>query len=325
MSARDPARPVAVPVLTVLTLLLTLAGCGRGPASLAEVADFGANPGNLRMFLHVPPGAPPGAPVVLALPGCTQTAEEYRKAGWDALADAAGFHVVYAEQPRTNNPTRCFNWFQPGDQRRGEGEPASLVQMVEHVIGRYGADRRRVFVTGASAGGAMTAVLLAAYPDVFSAGSILAAGPYRCATGVPDSFRCLRGEVDLPAQAWGDLVRAAHPGFPGPYPRVSVWHGSGDTTVSPRNLTQLVRQWTDVHGLDQQPEVVRNTPDYAYAAHRDRGGAVVVESWLVDDLGHAIPVDPGPGPTQGGETGGYFADADVNSTAASARFFGLVG
>jgi poly(3-hydroxybutyrate) depolymerase len=54
---------------------------------LEEVAEFGANPGELRMLRFVPPGLPPGAPLVVVLHGCTQTATGYDKgAGWSTLA-----------------------------------------------------------------------------------------------------------------------------------------------------------------------------------------------------------------------------------------------
>ena len=49
----------------------------RPPTRLRELTAFGANPGNLRMFAYVPEHVPPRAPLVIALHGCTQTADEY--------------------------------------------------------------------------------------------------------------------------------------------------------------------------------------------------------------------------------------------------------
>ena len=276
------------------------------------------------MFLHVPPGTPPGAPVVLALPGCGQSAEEYLRAGWNELADRAGFLVVYAEQRRRNNPTGCFNWFLPGDSARGSGEPLSLVQMVEEAARRVPGGSQRVFVTGTSAGGAMAAVLLAAYPDVFAGGAILAAGPYGCAASLAESVGCLLGRVDHPPEEWGDRVRAAFPGHDGPYPRVSLWHGTDDRVVDPVNLRESAEQWRDVHGL--APDSGRSEPGGGseHVVYRDAGGTPVLETHLVRGLGHAAPVDPGPRPDQGGEQGEHFADVDLHSTYSAARFLGLV-
>lgn len=52
--------------------------------------------------------------------------------------------------------------------------------MAAHAASAYGADPARTFVTGLSAGGAMTSVMLAAYPDVFAAGAVIAGLPYDC-------------------------------------------------------------------------------------------------------------------------------------------------
>jgi poly(hydroxyalkanoate) depolymerase family esterase len=162
-------------------------GPPRAPrsSSLREVPKFGRNPGNLRMFVHIPDGLPSMAPLVVALHGCDQTAEGYdRGTGWSALADRLGFAVVYAEQQPANNPKNCFSWFLPGDTTRDLGEARSIRQMVEHAIANFGVDRSRVFVTGLSAGGAMASAMLATYPEVFAGGAIIAGLPHGSARSV---------------------------------------------------------------------------------------------------------------------------------------------
>jgi poly(3-hydroxybutyrate) depolymerase len=132
---------------------------------LKELTGFGANPGNLRMFVHVPEHLPADAPLVVALHGCSQSAEQYDVGtGWSMLADKLGFAVVYPEQQPANNPQNCFSWFSPGDIARDQGEALSIRQMVAHAVASFGVDPRRVFVTGLSAGGAMASVMLATYP-----------------------------------------------------------------------------------------------------------------------------------------------------------------
>ena len=110
--------------------------------------------------------------MVVALHGCSQDAHAYdHGAGkWSSLADRWGFLVVYPEQQLTNNQNNCFSWFLPGDTARGNGEALSIHQMVEHAIGKFGADPEKVFVTGLSAGGAMAVVMLATYPETFAGG-----------------------------------------------------------------------------------------------------------------------------------------------------------
>jgi len=150
----------------------------RRPTRLRELTGFGANPGNLRMFAYAPKDLPPKAPLVIALHGCTQTAAEYdHGTGWSSLADSLGFAVVYPQQQPANNPKNCFSWFLPDDIARGHGEARSIREMVEYAIATFAADRRKVFVTGLSAGGAMASVMLATYPEVFAGGAIIAGLP----------------------------------------------------------------------------------------------------------------------------------------------------
>ncbi|MGA8900932.1 extracellular catalytic domain type 1 short-chain-length polyhydroxyalkanoate depolymerase, partial [Bradyrhizobium sp.] len=124
---------------------------------LTETPQFGSNPGALRMFSFVPPGLQDGCPLVVVLHGCTQSAASYDLgAGWSTLAERFGFALLLPEQQRLNNPNGCFNWFQSEDIERGHGEAASIRQMVMTMVSNHGIDPARVFVTGLSAGGAMT-------------------------------------------------------------------------------------------------------------------------------------------------------------------------
>ena len=161
------------------------AGVSGEGAELRPVTQFGSNPGALRMWLHVPEGLTAKAPLVVVLHGCGQTAAGYAAgAGWLATADRYGFAVLCPEQVGSNNANLCFNWFEEADIRRGGGEAESVAQMVRRAVDDLDLDGRRVFITGLSAGGAMAAVMLAAYPETFAAGAIIAGLPYGAASGV---------------------------------------------------------------------------------------------------------------------------------------------
>src|SRR5262245_30892460 len=129
------------------------------------VADFGSNPGMLDMYEYVPASLPAGRPIVVVLHGCTQTAAGMEPAGWDALADEYQFAVVYPQQRNANQQLNCFTWYGATDIARSGGEAESIIQMVDTSIAMHGGDASRVYVTGISAGGAFTAVMLATYPD----------------------------------------------------------------------------------------------------------------------------------------------------------------
>lgn len=277
---------------------------------LTFVSPTADNPGNLTMTRYVPDGLPSGRPVVVALHGCTQTAATYGTgSGWLELADRLRFTVVLPEQKTANNLNRCFNWFERGDTTRGQGEVESIAQMVRQTVAETGADPLRVYVTGLSAGGAMTAAMLATYPELFAGGGIVAGVAYRCAASMIEAFSCMYPGRNLPPATLGGAVRSAS-SHTGPWPTVSVWQGSADYTVAPANATELVEQWTNVHGIPASPTRTDTVAGYPHAVY-ESGGRVVVEKYTITGMGHGQPVDPGTGAAQCGRAGAYVLDVNI--------------
>ncbi len=322
--ARRP-RTIAVH-LTVLAMAVATAVVAVGfaaterpaeAATMEEVTGFGSNPGNLQMFRYLPTALPAGRPLVVVLHGCTQNAAGYgTNSGWTRLADTWGFALVLPQQRSANNANSCFNWFESGDTARGSGEALSVKQMVDRM--RTDVGSAATYVTGLSAGGAMTAVMLATYPEVFAGGGIVAGIPYRCATTLGAAFSCMNPGTDLTPAQWGDRVRAAS-SHSGPRPKVSIWHGTADTTVRPSNRVELVDQWTNAHGTDQTPDVSDTIAGYPHKVYGS-----VVESVEVTGMNHGQPIDPGSGATQCGTTAAYILDVNVCAAYHMARFWGLV-
>ena len=276
---------------------------GQPPTRLRELTAFGANPGNLRMFAYVPGRLPRLAPLVVALHGCSQTAEAYEHgAGWSQLADRLGFAVVYPEQQPANNPQKCFSWFLPGDTTRDQGEALSIQQMVEHGVAEFGIDRRRVFVTGLSAGGAMATAMLATYPEVFAGGAIIAGLPYGCARSVQQALDAMFTEQSQSADTLGDRVRAASK-HRGPWPKLSVWHGTADPIVKPSNAEDIVRQWTDVHGLTAAPSYEETIGSYRRRVWADADGEPRIEAFSIDGMAHGVPLESAMGDDNCGAAG----------------------
>ena len=191
--------------------------------------------------------------LVVVLHGCGQTAAGYDLGtGWSTLAKRYGFALLMPEQQGSNNANTCFNWFNPGDIARGRGEAASIRQMIARMVADHKIDSRRIYITGLSAGGAMTSVMLAIYPEVFAGGAIIAGLPFGIASNVREALGGMMQSTSRPADELGDLVRKASK-HKGPWPKVSVWHGSADRTVNPGNANEIVKQWLDVHGLPPAP------------------------------------------------------------------------
>jgi poly(hydroxyalkanoate) depolymerase family esterase len=289
-------------------------------SSLEGVRD---NPGNLRARCYVPDGLEAPAPLVVVLHGCTQDAAVYdHGSGWSTLADRLGFALLFPEQQRANNPMLCFNWFSAGDTRRGRGEAESIRSMIEAMKDAHGIDPARIFVTGLSAGGAMASVMLAAYPEIFAAGAILAGVAYGCASDVSGAFDCMAGRAGGDPETLARNVRGAS-SHQGPWPRVQVWQGSADATVVPSNAEAIVRQWTRVHGLDSRPDRVSTVDGYPRRTWLGAGGEPLVEHYAITGMAHGVPLGPLGGEDSLGEAGAHMLDVGLSSTARIAEFFGI--
>ena len=292
----------------------------RQASRLSEMTGFGSNPGALKAYSYRPEALPDDAPLVVILHGCTQTAADYdHGSGWSQLADRHGFALLYPEQQRANNPNLCFNWFVSGDTRRDSGEALSIAQMVRRMIEMHGLDRRRIFVTGLSAGGAMTSVMLATYPDLFAGGAMIAGLPYGCAGSVPEAFDRMRGHGLPPARTSQGLLRDAS-SHTGPWPTVSVWHGTRDLTVVPANQDAIVAQWRGVHQLSVEPTRTNHVDGHSRRVWCDGSGVAKIEEFRIAGMGHGSPLGVADGI---GSPGAFMLEAGISSTRHIADFWQL--
>ena len=285
---------------------------------LQSFNDFGDNPGALHAYEFVPANLGREAPLVVVLHGCLQSASAYDGGtGWTSVAEKHGFALLFPEQARINNPNKCFNWFNPEDSQRNSGEPASIIQMVEAMVSRHNLDRGRVFVTGLSAGGAMTSILMATCPDIFAGGAIIAGLPFGTAGTVPEAFDSMRGSS---RRMFVPLLEQEISGFDGRWPKISVWHGDADTVVVPSNADDIVQQWLSAHELDPKTEQTSNEDGFPRRYWSNAEGVVLVEDCRIPGMGHGTPRDK----HDAGASSAYMLDVDVSSTRHIARFWGLV-
>ena len=292
---------------------------------LAEVKGFGSNPGSLRMFSYAPVVQQHPRALVVVLHGCGQSAAGYDVgAGWSTLAKHYGFAVLMPEQQPSNNVNTCFNWFNPEDIAREHGEACSIRQMIARMVADHGIDPRRIFITGLSAGGAMTTVMLATYPELFAAGAVIAGLPFGVATNVREALTGMRASRPRSPSELGDLVRkATH--HKGKWPKLSVWHGTADRTVYPGNANEIVKQWLDVHHLPLEPMSAGMVDGHPHEVWWDADGETVVESYTIADMAHGTPLGVADNDKHYGTQGAFMIEAGISSSYHIAKFFGLTG
>ena len=289
---------------------------------LGILGEFGSNPGDLDARIYLPSSSEASA-LVVVLHGCTQSASVYDKgSGWSKLAERHGFALLFPQQRRTNNPNLCFNWYLPSEARRGRGEAASISQMIQHMAREYQLDRSHIFITGLSAGGAMTAVMLASYPELFAGGAIIAGLPFASANTLPEALERMRGQGspsrrELLARARAAADREIEP------PVLSVWHGTQDTIVDPANATAIVNQWRDLHGLGDANGNLETVAGHRRETWSDTRGRVRVEKYDIRGMGHGTPLDTRDDQACG-STGPHMLQANICSTRQIANSWGLI-
>ena len=294
-----------------------------------------------RAFKLFAPGGFEGEslPLVVMLHGCTQDPDDFAVGTrMNELAQEHGFFVLYPAQAARSNAHKCWNWFAPGDQRRGAGEPALLAGMVRHVLQTHPVDADRVYVAGLSAGGAMAAILAREYPDIFAAAGVHSGLPPGAAHDVASAFSAMKSG---PAARSGRRVagrgpaRSARagkaPAAAGPASRsavqtplasapVIVFHGDADATVVASNGDAVVEAALVGHASPAAEVVAESGAGKRHARRTvwratDAGvdSPTLAEQWIVHGAAHAW---------SGGAAAGSYTDPDgPDASREMVRFF----
>lgn len=253
-------------------------------------------------------GAP--LPLIVMLHGCTQDADDFAAGTrMNALAERHDCLVVYPIQPKTANPSGCWNWFKPSDQERERGEPSLIAGITRDVMASHSVDPARVYVAGLSAGGAMAAVMIHTYPELYAAAGIHSGLPYRCAHNLPSAFAAMKGGI----RARRGRPADSQDGASVPKRPLIVFHGDADATVHPSNGSELVREFS------------ASTSPVAETLDRHAGGractrrrltaanGIDAEYWIIHGAPHAWA---------GGSVHGTYTDASgPDASAEMVRFF----
>ena len=300
-------------------------GLGRMPgktpaAPLPEGAKFDsgsfANAAGSRHYKLYVPAAYHGQalPLVVMLHGCTQDPDDFAAGTqMNAVAEAQKCLVLYPQQSQAANSSKCWNWFNAGDQARDNGEPSIIAGMTREVAARYNVDPKQIFVAGLSAGGAMAAIMGTIYPDLYAGVAVHSGLPYGAATDLPSALAAMHsGMAKTPAQAQQAGGGQAFKGIP-----VIVFHGDADHTVNMRNGEQVmagaVPSGSAAGVRSREQGQVPDGHAYTRTVQKDAAGRPVAEHWLIHGFGHAWA---------GGSANGSYTDArGPDASGEMMRFF----
>lgn len=295
--------------------------------NLVEITDFGTNKGNLEMYVYKPVNNDMEMPLVIVLHGCVQTATEIaEQSGWNTLAESKNFMVIYPQQKVENNLNKCFNWYNEIDISRKGGESETIIEMIQYAVKNFNIDTSKIFVGGISAGGAMTNVLLVNYPDLFYSGAVLSGIPFKAANDLTTAYVAMQGNMEKTNEEWVAAVSNNNPNYDGEFPKVVIFHGVDDPFVNIRNAEIIEMQWKGIHKIDTEPTIVpefNGNSDITKTTYFKNNCPVIVK-YEINNLGHAMAVDPGLEKQQGGNVARFAVDKNFHATYWAAKFFGLI-
>ncbi len=220
-------------------------------------------------------------PLVVMLHGCKQSPEDFAiGTGMNRLAAERGCMIAYPRQSTMANAQQCWNWFNPADQQRDQGEPSLISGITREVMANHAIDPARVYVAGLSAGGAAAAIMGHAYPDLYAAVGVHSGLARGAAHDVASAFAAMRdGGATSPS-----------PGHqPARLVPTIVFHADRDGTVHPRNADQVVAQAGTSSDLRLTVEHGQVPGGRAFTrhVHATPDGRPMLEQWLVHGGGHA--------------------------------------
>jgi len=326
-------------------------GSSSGPSAEAKCELSQKAFGVMKMWECAPAGmeGKTGKPagLVVALHGYTQGVDQKGSPGnawgfrstsqWANLAAKHGFYVIFPDKG-----TQAFQWysfFGTSGIGRGDLEPTAIANMVKEMQAKHDIDPEKIFVNGLSAGAYMSVVMLATYPDLFSAGATFAGGAYGCNTQCAALGKKGQGWT-FPGNHAASLVKNAHTAVwnapAARKPRLMIFQGDADGAVTMENLTDLTQQWTGAVGASATgaKSSLKGHDFVEYSA----GGKVMVAAVTMKGIGHGTPVDPGAGADQGGwdpepsqtmksdtqAAQDWTNSAGIYGPYYAAKFFGLV-
>ncbi|MES1205568.1 MAG: PHB depolymerase family esterase [Pseudomonadota bacterium] len=299
LGIRGTSAAVFAAVLAAVLACFLAATPTAEAATIQTITDFGSNPSGIGMYLFTPTNVAAKPAILVGVHACHGKGTDVCTNGgaFAQQAEKYGFLLIC---PSAVSSDGCWDVHSAAELMHNGGDDASgIISMVNYVVQNKNGDASRVYAAGHSSGGMMTNILLGSYPDVFKAGSAFAGVAFGCfASGSVDSLGwnsgCANGNVTKTGAQWGDLVRAAYPGFMGRRPRMQLWHGTTDAIVLFRNFAEEIKQWTNVHGVSEMPTTTENNiprSTWIRTRYADSAGVVQVEAIQETGQPHNLVVD----------------------------------
>ena len=289
---------------------------GRAPIPVPDGARFDersyANAAGSRAYkLYVPSGYDgQPLPLVVMLHGCAQSPDDFAAGTrMNDLAEEQTFLVAYPAQAQSANASRCWNWFNTGDQQRDHGEPSLIAGITRAIMRDVAVEPGRVYIAGLSAGGAAAAIMGATYPDLYAAIGVHSGLACGAASDIPSAFAAMRQGRASPTER-----SHRHGGCAGAVPTI-VFHGDRDMIVNPVNGDQVIAQ--SKAAADLRTTVTRGEApggiSYTRIVQADEGGRPMLEQWVLHGAGHAW--------SGGSPAGSYTEPRGPDASREMIRFF----
>jgi poly(3-hydroxybutyrate) depolymerase len=93
--------------------------------------------------------------------------------------------------------------------------------------------------------------------------------------------------------------------------------------VNPANARALLKQWTEVLGIDRTPDREATVQGHLHRAYQDAGGTVLVETYTIAGMGHGAPVAPDAVEEACGHAADYVLPVGICASARIGRFWGI--
>ena len=229
------------------------------------------------VIVNAPIAATTRPAVIVLHGGMGSAAVMQANSGFDAVARAEGFMVVYGEGTEFGEGRHAWNTgFLLRRQVQDADDIAYFDTLIDTIVRDHGADPARIFMTGGSNGGMMTFVYAVARPERLAAAAPVVASMFTfdATPSVPLPILIINGAKDDEVPIEGGMSRNP------------LVRRAQEAPYKP--LEEVVRFWVGVNRSDQEPKIeTRGTVTTTVHAATPEGA---VTEFVVDSAGgHGWP------------------------------------